>query len=136
MSTELNRYILVDAHPHIGSNKLPLIVQNIRETILHYGGEINFESRVTDFIISENKILGVVVNNSEEFFGDSVILSTGHSKGIFFFAEKNNIRTESKPFAMGNPHRTSSGSLLMKYNTGRIREADFFPHLVINWYHR
>lgn len=94
--------ILVDAHPHIGSNKLPLVVQNIRETILHYGGEINFESRVTDFIISENKILGVVVNNSEEFFGDSVILSTGHSaRDIFYLLKKNNIRTESKPFAMG-----------------------------------
>ena len=51
--------ILIDAHPHIGSNKLPKVVQSIRETIINCGGEIHFDSRVTDFIIKEDKIAGV-----------------------------------------------------------------------------
>ncbi|MEO6696175.1 MAG: FAD-dependent protein [Ignavibacteria bacterium] len=94
--------ILIDAHPHIGSNKLPLVVQNIRETILHYGGEINFDSKVTDLIVINNKITGVIVNDAEEFSGDAVILSTGHSaRDIFYLLSNKNIRTESKPFAIG-----------------------------------
>ena len=94
--------IMIDAHPHIGSNKLPLVVQNIRETILHYGGEVNFNSRLTDFIIRDNVMKGIIINDSEEFFADAFILSTGHSaRDIFYLLKKNNIRIESKPFAMG-----------------------------------
>ncbi len=97
-----NSDILIDAHPHIGSNKLPLVVQNIRETILHYGGEVNFNSRLTDFIISDNIMKGIIINDTDEFFADSVILSTGHSaRDIFYLLKKKNIRIESKPFAMG-----------------------------------
>ena len=93
---------MIDAHPHIGSNKLPLVVQNIRETILHYGGEVNFNSRLTDFIIRDNVMKGIIINDSEEFFADAFILSTGHSaRDIFYLLKKNNIRIESKPFAMG-----------------------------------
>lgn len=94
--------ILVDAHPHIGSNKLPGIVRNLRETILQYGGEVNFNSLVTDFIIKDKKILGVIINNSEECFADAVILSTGHSaRDIFYLLKKKNILIEQKPFAIG-----------------------------------
>ena len=53
--------ILIDAHPHIGTNKLPKVVQNIRETILNHGGEIHFESRVTDFVIKNNKIQKIII---------------------------------------------------------------------------
>ncbi|MDQ3019577.1 MAG: FAD-dependent monooxygenase [Bacteroidota bacterium] len=94
--------ILIDTHPHIGSNKLPGVVQNLRETILQFGGEINFDSLVTDLIIEDEKTLGVIVNDREEHFGDSVILATGHSaRDIFYLLNKKNILIESKPFAIG-----------------------------------
>jgi len=94
--------ILIDAHPHIGSNKLPQVVQSIRETILRYGGEIHFESKITDLIIEGTKVNGVIVNNEKEFIGDSVILATGHSaRDIYMLLHKHNLKIESKPFAMG-----------------------------------
>ncbi|MGE5410379.1 MAG: NAD(P)/FAD-dependent oxidoreductase [Clostridiales bacterium] len=94
--------ILIDAHPHIGSNKLPKIVQSIRQTILSCGGEIFFESRLTDFLISENKVNGIVINDQKEIPVDSVILATGHSaRDIFYLCHRRNIRIEPKPFAMG-----------------------------------
>jgi hypothetical protein len=94
--------ILIDAHPHIGSNKLPKVVQSIRETIINCGGEIHFDSRVTDFIKHENKISGVVVNQSKEVLADSVILATGHSaRDIYYLLNRHKIKIEPKPFAMG-----------------------------------
>ena len=94
--------ILVDSHPHIGSNKLPGVVQNLRETIMHYGGEIKFDSRVTDLIIKDNSILGVIVNEKDEYLADAVILATGHSaRDIFYMLRGKGIRIESKPFAVG-----------------------------------
>jgi hypothetical protein len=94
--------ILIDAHPHIGSNKLPDVVKSIRETIIRCGGEIHFNSKVTDFIIQEKKILGSVVNDEKEFIGDAVILATGHSaRDILYLLHKRNIKIEPKPFALG-----------------------------------
>ena len=97
-----NPDILVDAHPHIGSNKLPKVVANIRETILQYGGEIHFSSLVTDLIQKQDQILGVVVNQEKEYFGDAVILATGHSaRDIFQLLFEKGISIEAKPFALG-----------------------------------
>ena len=94
--------ILIDAHPHIGSNKLPKIVKNIRQTILNNGGEIYFESKLTDLIIKDSKVIGIVMNNEKEIFGDSIILATGHSaRDIYYLLNKKNIKIEPKPFAMG-----------------------------------
>ncbi len=94
--------ILIDAHPHIGSNKLPKIIKAIRETVLRNGGEINFESKLTDLIIKDNKVLGVIVNGEKEISADSVILATGHSaRDVFELLHRKNIKLESKPFAMG-----------------------------------
>ena len=94
--------ILVDAHPHIGTNKLPKVVQNIRETILKYGGEIHFETRVTDFIIKNNNIKALQLNNTNEITVDKVILATGHSaRDIFYLLHKKHITLEAKSFAMG-----------------------------------
>ena len=94
--------ILIDAHPHIGSNKLPGVVAAIRETILKCGGEIHYNSRVTDFIIEGRKIRGVIVNDSDEYTGDAVILAAGHSsRDIYYLLNKKNIRIEAKPYAMG-----------------------------------
>jgi len=94
--------ILVDAHPHIGTNKLPKVVTNIRETILKYGGEIHFESRVVDFTIKENKIRAIQLQNNKEMTVESVILATGHSaRDIYYLLHRKNINIEAKSFAMG-----------------------------------
>ena len=94
--------IVVDTHPHIGSNKLPKIIAAIRQTVLNAGGEIHYSSKVTDFIFKQKKLKGVVVNSSEEFLADAVVLATGHSaRDIFYVLDKNKIRIEAKPFAMG-----------------------------------
>lgn len=94
--------ILVDAHPHIGSNKLPKIVAAIRETILHYGGQIHFDSQVTDLLIKEGKIYGIRVNHAEEVLADTVILATGHSaRDIYQMLSDNGVFMEAKPFALG-----------------------------------
>ena len=94
--------ILVDAHPHIGSNKLPPLISSIRQTILDHGGEIHFDSRVTGFIREGDLLKGVRVNDNTEYFGDAVILATGHSaRDIFYLLHNENILIEAKPFALG-----------------------------------
>lgn len=103
--------ILVEAHPHIGSNKLPGVVQNIRETIRHYGGEVHFGQLVTDLILKNGRILGVVSETvgpepagpgSREWFADAVILATGHSaRDVYRLLHARGIRLEPKPFALG-----------------------------------
>jgi uncharacterized protein len=113
--------ILVEAHPHIGSNKLPGVVQNIRETILKYGGEVHFGQWVTGLILKNGKILGVRTTpvsgdigalpstlhplpstSEKEWFADAVILATGHSaRDIYRLLHAENIRIEAKPFALG-----------------------------------
>ncbi|PWI29436.1 FAD-binding protein [Flavobacteriaceae bacterium LYZ1037] len=94
--------ILVDAHPHIGTNKLPKVVTNIRETILKYGGEVHFEARVTDFKIKNHKIQAIHLLNGEELPANRVILATGHSaRDIFYMLHKKKIALEAKSFAMG-----------------------------------
>ncbi|MGB5529886.1 MAG: FAD-binding protein [Ignavibacteriaceae bacterium] len=94
--------IAIDSHPHIGSNKLPKIISAVRQTILNSGGEIHYNSRVTDFIIRNKEMKGIIVNSSKEYFADAVILATGHSaRDIFYLLKNNNIKIEAKPFAMG-----------------------------------
>ena len=94
--------ILIDAHPHIGTNKLPQIVENIRETILEYGGEIHFESRVVDFIIKNNVLQALVLMNGTEMKVNSVILATGHSaRDIYYLLHKKDVVLQAKSFAMG-----------------------------------
>ena len=94
--------ILIDAHPHIGTNKLPKLISSIRETVLSSGGEIHFNCKVTDFLLKDNNILGVVTERGDKVLGKSVILATGHSaRDIFFLLQEKNIAIEAKPFAMG-----------------------------------
>jgi len=94
--------ILTDAHPHIGTNNLPRIVVAIRETILQAGGEVHFNTKVTDFIIENNKIKGIITEKGDKILGKSVILATGHSaRDIYYLLDKKEIKIESKPFAMG-----------------------------------
>ncbi|MDF2436126.1 MAG: FAD-dependent dehydrogenase [Bacteroidota bacterium] len=99
--------ILVEAHPHIGTNKLPKIIQEMRQSILNAGGEVYFNTQVNDLIIKENAVKGVICkdlieNTSKEFTSDNVILATGHSaRDIFELLHKKNILIEGKTFAMG-----------------------------------
>lgn len=93
--------ILIDARPHIGTNKLPNIIVSMRDRILNDGGEIHFDCRVTDLIISGNTLKGVLVGD-KKFEAGSVILATGHSaRDIYYLLEKHNILIEAKPFALG-----------------------------------
>ncbi|WBX73242.1 FAD-dependent oxidoreductase [Tenacibaculum pacificus] len=94
--------ILIDAHPHIGTNKLPKIIQNIRENILKYGGEVHFDTRVTDFVIKNSKIQAIRLKNGNEMTVNSVILATGHSaRDIYELLDKKDILLKAKSFAMG-----------------------------------
>ncbi len=94
--------ILTDAHPHIGSNKLPKIVAGIRETIINAGGEVRFNSRVIDFIIENNVFRGVVLEDGSELTAGASVLCTGHSaRDIYELCHKYNISIAFKPFAMG-----------------------------------
>lgn len=94
--------ILVNAHPHIGTNKLPGIIENLRETIMRFGGEIHFESKLTDFKISENRVVSIEVNQKEQIPVDGLILATGHSaRDIFEMFSYKHLHIEAKPFALG-----------------------------------
>ena len=94
--------IRVDAHPHIGTNKLPKIIQKIRETILEHGGDILFNSRVTDIILKNNKVDGVKLLSGDIINSNKVILATGHSaRDIFELLYKKEIEIQAKEFAIG-----------------------------------
>lgn len=94
--------ILTDAHPHIGSNLLPNVVKAIRQSILAAGGEVHFQTKVTDFILSGRHIRGVITAAGEEILADSVILATGHSaRDIYRLLATKRILLEAKPFAVG-----------------------------------
>lgn len=93
--------ILFEAHPHIGTDKLPRIMQNIRQTILEAGGIFRFESRVTDLKIEHGRIGGVWCGD-ELIEGAAVVLATGHSaRDIYELLHRRGVRLEAKPYAMG-----------------------------------
>jgi uncharacterized protein len=94
--------ILTDAHPHIGSNLLPNVVKAMRTSILDAGGEVHFQAKVADFLITGGTIHGVVTTDGREFTGDSVVLATGHSaRDIYQLLAKKSILLQKKPFAVG-----------------------------------
>lgn len=94
--------ILVNSHPHIGTNKLPKLVQDLRETILEFGGEVHFERKMVDITIQEQKISEVIDQHGISIPCEELILATGHSaRDIFELLQKKEIEIEAKPFAMG-----------------------------------
>jgi len=94
--------ILVDAHPHIGTNVLPRVIKNIRNTIIDAGGEIHFQSKLTGIITSGNSIKGIEINGNEKIGTNNVILATGHSaRDIYYLLKENKISLEAKNFAVG-----------------------------------
>jgi uncharacterized FAD-dependent dehydrogenase len=94
--------ILIDAHPHIGSNKLPKIVSAIRDTIEQYGGDVRFDSQVVDLLMEDGKMRGVELASGEQVLSDAVILATGHSaRDIYKLLDSKGVYMEAKPFALG-----------------------------------
>jgi uncharacterized protein len=94
--------ILYDAHPHIGTNKLPKLVSELRESILQAGGEVLFNTKVTDFILEGDTMKGVITQQGARIKGEAVILATGHSaRDIFELLDKKKIQIEAKAFALG-----------------------------------
>ena len=94
--------IAIDAHPHIGTNKLPKIIQTIRETIINHGGEVIFNTKVIDILIKNKAIDGVETQQGNIINAKKIILATGHSaRDIFELLYKKGIQIEAKPFALG-----------------------------------
>ena len=93
--------ILVDAHPHIGTDKLPQVIENIRNTIVRCGGEVHFQTRMDAINIQRNQVVGIYTNTGEEFRGP-VILATGHSaRDVYVWLYENGVEIEAKGIAVG-----------------------------------
>lgn len=94
--------ILIDAHPHIGSDKLPVIIKNIRQTIIKYGGEVHFNTRVNNLIIKENSVKGVISCDGRAWHADGVVLATGHSaRDVYRMLDSAGVELQSKGFTIG-----------------------------------
>ena len=94
--------IMIDAHPHIGSNKLPEVVMSMRKMIIQAGGEVHFQSRVEELIVRDDAIEGVLTSDGREFLAPAVILATGHSaRDVYHMLLKHDVKLEQKPFAVG-----------------------------------
>jgi uncharacterized FAD-dependent dehydrogenase len=94
--------ILIDAHPHIGTNKLPGIISAMREAIVRSGGEVHFDARVSDLVLENGSIREIITENQKSYTADAYLLATGHSaRDIFHLFHKKGILIEAKPFALG-----------------------------------
>lgn len=93
--------ILVDAHPHIGTDKLPRVIENMRNTILQCGGEVHFQTRMDALLIKDDEVLGIETSTGKTFLGP-VILATGHSaRDVYRWLAANGVEIESKGIAVG-----------------------------------
>lgn len=93
--------ILIDAHPHIGTDKLPRVIEAMRNTILNCGGEVHFQTRMEELIIDKNQVVGIRTNANQVFEGP-VILATGHSaRDVYRWLETNGVEIETKGIAVG-----------------------------------
>lgn len=115
--------ILIDAHPHIGSNKLPKIISAMRETIERHGGEVRFNHYVTDIIIEDHEVKAVQYQDQETISATNVILATGHSaRDIFTLLDSKGIAMEAKDFALGVRIEHKQGFIDRKQYNQEIRE--------------
>ena len=97
-----NKNILYEAHPHLGTDKLPAIITAIRKTITDAGGVFMLQTRIADLILSDHSVKGVVTSGGEKYMADNVILATGHSaRDIYEMLQKNDVEIMMKPFAVG-----------------------------------
>lgn len=94
--------ILVEAHPHIGTNKLPAIITAMREAVIAQGGAVHFNAKLTDIKIENNSIKGLEINGDTWHDFSEVVLATGHSaRDIFYLLHKRGVTIAAKPFALG-----------------------------------
>lgn len=94
--------ILIEAHPHIGTNKLPKIIADMRDKIIEHGGKVLFETRVDDILVKNNEVQGIITHNGDVIASNKIILATGHSaRDIFELLDRKKIFIEAKPFALG-----------------------------------
>lgn len=94
--------ILIDAHPHIGTDKLPEVIKAMRQSIIDAGGEVHFDTKVTNVILDGQKIRGVETLAGDKITGEAVILATGHSaRDIYYMLDDNEVLLEAKTWAMG-----------------------------------
>ena len=128
--------ILVDAHPHIGTNKLPQLIQNIRETILKSGGQVFFNSKLIDFKTENEKITSIKIQNDQgeaDLNVQQVILATGHSaRDIYELLHNKHILLDAKPFAIGvRAEHPQSLIDKIQYHCGSLEEViqarDYLP---------
>ena len=131
-----NPEILIDAHPHIGTNKLPQLIENIRERILFFGGEVRFNTKLIDFEIKENSVSAItLMKEAIEFIEpiQNMILATGHSaRDIYELLNSKKLSLEPKPFAIGirveHPQSLIDG---IQYHCGNLKEVmttrEFLP---------
>ena len=131
-----NPEILIDAHPHIGTNKLPQLIENIRERILFFGGEVRFNTKLIDFEIKENSVSAItLMKEATEFIEpiQNMILATGHSaRDIYELLNSKKLYLEPKPFAIGirveHPQSLIDG---IQYHCGNLKEVmatrEFLP---------
>ena len=133
--------ILIDAHPHIGTNKLPKIISEMRSTIIRSGGEVRFSTKLIDFSITSGAISGatlldVASGAKEEFATEHIVLATGHSaRDIFHLLHSKNLALEAKPFALGvrvehpqsfiNQRQYHGESMLNPQNEERLPAASY-----------
>ncbi|MBP6429446.1 MAG: FAD-dependent oxidoreductase [Bacteroidales bacterium] len=97
-----DKEIMIDAHPHIGTDRLSTITKSIRQTIETYGGEYHFNTKVIDLIVKDNKIKGVITEKGDKIESEIVVLATGHSaRDIYYLFHEKNWALEAKLFAMG-----------------------------------
>lgn len=94
--------ILVDAHPHIGTNKLPQIISDMREKIIEHGGKVLFETRMEDILVKNSEVSGILTQTGDLIAANKIILATGHSaRDVFELLDRKKIFIEAKPFALG-----------------------------------
>jgi uncharacterized FAD-dependent dehydrogenase len=122
-----NERIGYEAHPHIGTNKLPGIIENMRQTIIDKGGEVHFNKRVNDFGIQNAQIKSILCGDGSEHPCQHVILATGHSsRDIFELLHRKNITIEAKPFAMG-VRIEHKQTLIDSIQYKRAERGDYLP---------
>ncbi|MFM6935665.1 MAG: NAD(P)/FAD-dependent oxidoreductase [Flavobacteriales bacterium] len=119
--------ILVDAHPHIGTNKLPQLIVAIREQIIACGGEIHFEHKLTEVFVENDRIVSIEINHAKKIQVEQLILATGHSaRDIFHLLHQRSIEVKAKPFALGvRVEHTQDFIDRLQYH-GRLNDA-FLP---------
>ena len=122
-----NDEILIDAHPHIGTDVLPAVIRNMRQTIVQCGGEFHFGQKMTDFIIRNGKVSGIRTVSGDRFEGHAVILATGHSAtDVYEMFHHNGYLLEHKAFAMG-VRVEHPQELINKIQYHHSPEARFLP---------